>query len=229
MKKSLVFLSFLFISYTLKAQKISVQAGANFANITNTKSGNVENNKTLTTLNAGLIGNFKLSPAFSIAPGLLFTGKGSKTKTTFTDKSYVTTKFNPYYIELPVDFVFHLPLDTKNKFFISAGPYIAVGVGGKSISDLVVGDVTTTIEREIEYNNDNPFTSQQEDAAYYKLKRFDYGLNVGAGIILNSFLIKLNYGYGLSKINSTQNDNNDDDLNKYRTISLSVGIPLNGF
>ena len=229
MKKVLPLLAIIFISYTTNAQKIYVQAGANFANITNSKSGNVEKNNVLTTLNAGLIGNFKLSSVVSLSPGLLFSGKGSKTKTTFTDNSYVSTKFNPYYIELPIDLVFNLPLDIKNKISLSAGPYIAVGVGGKSISDFVIGGTTTSIERKIEYNNDNPFTSEQEDAAYYKLKRFDYGLNVGAAVKFSSFMIKVNYGYGLSKINSTQKDNNKDDLNKFRTLSLSIGIPLNGF
>ena len=229
MKKILPLFAIILISYSTKAQKVYVQAGANFANITNSKSGNVEKNKMLTTINAGLVGNFKLSSVVSLSPGLLFTGKGSKTKTTFTDNTYVTTKFNPYYIELPIDLVFNLPLDMKNKIFVSAGPYIAAGVGGKSITDIVIGGNTTSIERKIEYNNDNILTTEQEDAAYYKLKRFDYGVNIGAGIKFNSFALKLNYGHGLSKINSTQSDNNKDDLNKYRTLSLSLGIPLNGF
>lgn len=229
MKKVLPFLAAFLLSYSANAQKVYIQAGANFANITNTKSGNVEKNNVLTTLNAGLLTRIKISSIVSIEPGLLFSGKGAKAKTTFTDNSYVTTKFNPYYIELPANLVVNLPLDSKNKIFVYAGPYIAVGVGGKSISDVVVGGLTTSIERDIEYNNDNPFTSEQEDAAYYKLKRFDYGANVGAGIMLNSFMIKVNYGLGLSKINSTENNNNKDDKNKYRTLSLSLGIPLNGF
>jgi hypothetical protein len=31
---------------------------------------------------------------------------------------------------------------------------------------------------------------------------------------------------GLAKINSTQTNNSTNDKNKYRTVSISVGIPL---
>ena len=229
MKNILSLIGIILLSHTTKAQSIYVQGGVNFANISKTESGRVEKNNILTTLNAGLTTSFKLSSIVSLEPGILFSGKGAKAKTTFTDNSYVSTKFNPYYIEVPVNITFNLPLDLKSKIFVYAGPYAAIGVGGKSISDLVVGNLTTTVERKIEYDNDNPFTSEQEDAAYYKLKRFDYGINVGAGLMLSNFKLMLNYGHGLAKINSTQSDNNINDKNKYRTLSLSLGIPLSGF
>ena len=39
-------------------------------------------------------------------------------------------------------------------------------------------------------------------------------------------LLKANYGFGLTKINSTEGNNSADDKNKYRTLSFLVGIPL---
>jgi hypothetical protein len=51
-------------------------------------------------------------------------------------------------------------------------------------------------------------------------------LNAGAGFDLGKLILKINYGYGLTKINSTQGNNSVDDKNKYRTVSLSAGIPL---
>ena len=78
----------------------------------------------------------------------------------------------------------------------------------------------------IEFNNDDPTTSQQEGAAYDKLKRFDYGANFGGGINLGDVILKANYGLGLAKINSTQTNNSENDKDKYRTISISLGIPL---
>ena len=77
-----------------------------------------------------------------------------------------------------------------------------------------------------QFANDDPFTSRQEDASYYKLKRFDFGLNAGGGFDLGKLLLKVNYGYGLTKINSTESNNASDDKNKYRTLSFSVGIPI---
>ncbi|MEP6948775.1 MAG: outer membrane beta-barrel protein [Ginsengibacter sp.] len=87
--------------------------------------------------------------------------------------------------------------------------------------------ITFSSSDNIKFSNDDPSTSQQDDAAYNKLKRFDFGLNFGGGLDLGKVLLKLNYGFGLTKVNSTQNDNSVDDKNKYRTISLSLGIPLN--
>ena len=89
-----------------------------------------------------------------------------------------------------------------------------------------LGPLYSSESSSIKFNNDDPFTSDQEDAAYDKLKRFDFGLNVGGGIEFKHLILKANYGYGLTKINSTENNNNSNDKNKYRVLSFSVGIPL---
>ena len=86
--------------------------------------------------------------------------------------------------------------------------------------------LNTETTRDIKFSDDNPFTSAEENAAYDKLKRFDVGVNFGAGVDLNKIILKANYGLGLSKIGSTQSNNNADDKNKYRVLSISVGIPL---
>ena len=78
----------------------------------------------------------------------------------------------------------------------------------------------------IKFSNDDPFTSQEEDAGYDRLKRFDVGLNFGGGVQFGRIMLKANYGLGLTKINSTESNNNADEKNKYRTLSFSVGIPL---
>ena len=110
--------------------------------------------------------------------------------------------------------------------FFHAGPYAAIGIAGKSKAESKVLGVTGTSESDIKFSNDDPFTSEQDDAAYDKLKRFDFGLNIGGGFDLGKLIIKANYGFGLTKINSTQSNNSVDDKNKYRTVSISLGIPL---
>ena len=89
-----------------------------------------------------------------------------------------------------------------------------------------LGILTSSSTKTIQFSNDDPFTSQQEDAAYNKLKRFDFGANIGAGFELENILLKVNYGFGFAKINSTESNNTVNDKNKYRTLSFSVGIPL---
>lgn len=139
---------------------------------------------------------------------------------------YVSSVFNPLYLEVPLNLLVNVPINRGAGLFFNIGPYIAMGVGGKSKVETFDGVTSTKWERKIDFANDNPFTSEQDDANYNKLKRFDYGINIGGGFDFNKFLLKLNYGYGLAKINSTESNNNINDKNKYRTVSLSAGIPL---
>ncbi len=209
------------------AQLFYAQGGLNLANITSTGSGDTEDNAMLTTFNTGLMGRFGLSKIVDLESGILLTGKGSKAETYFNGGSdYIKAKFNPLYVEVPLNLVVNIPTQGNTGFFVHAGPYAAIGVGGKSKLNSKFGPLTSTSERDIEFSDDDPFTSAQEDAAYDKLKRFDFGLNFGAGIDLDKIILKANYGLGLTKIGSTESNNTADDKNKYRILSISVGIPL---
>ena len=73
--------------------------------------------------------------------------------------------------------------------------------------------VITESERNIKFSSDNPFTSEQEDAAYDKLKRFNFETNTGAGINPRKLLLKANYGFVLRELNSTEGNNDADDKN----------------
>lgn len=212
---------------TVNAQLFYAQGGLNLANITSTGSGDTEDNATLATFNTGLLGRFGLSKVVDLESGILLTGRGSKAETYFNGGAdYVKAKFNPLYVEVPLNVVVNIPLQSKTGLFVHAGPYAAVGVGGKTKLETKFGPLTSESERDIEFSDDDPFTSAQEDAAYNKLKRFDFGLNFGAGLDLNSIILKVNYGLGLTKIGSTESNNNADDKNKYRILSISLGIPL---
>jgi hypothetical protein len=228
--KKLLAAAFAFAMLTSAKAQVYIQGGVNLANITKTTSGQTEDNNMLTTFNAGILGRFGLSKVVDLESGLLFTGKGSKADTYYTSgnttDNYVKTKFNPYYIEVPLNVVVRVPLQKTHGLFFHAGPYAAIGVAGKSTTDQKILGISSHSENTIQYANDNPFTSRQEDASYYKLKRFDFGVNVGGGFDLGKLLLKVNYGYGLTKINSTESNNASDDKNKYRTLSFSVGVPI---
>ncbi len=212
---------------TADAQLFYAQGGVNFANISSNADGDVEDNAMLTSFNAGLMGRFGLSKVVDLESGLLLTGRGSKAETYFNNGAdYVKSTFNPLYIEVPLNVIVNFPLATNTGIFFNAGPYAAVGIGGKSKLESKIGPLQSTSERDIKFSNDDPFTSEQDDAAYDKLKRFDFGVNLGAGLDLNKIILKANYGLGLTKINSTESNNSADDKNKYRTITVSVGIPL---
>lgn len=230
MKKILIAAAFSIAVLTHAKAQLYIQGGVNFANISTTTSGQTEDNNTLTTFNVGILDRFGLSKIVDLESGILFTGKGSKAQTYYTSGStsdnYVITKFNPYYIEVPLNLVVRVPVKGIHGLFFHAGPYAAIGVAGKSTTDQKILGISGHSENDIQYANDNPFTSRQEDAQYYKLKRFDFGLNGGAGLDIGKLILKANYGYGLTKINSTESNNASDDKNKYRTWSFSLGLPI---
>ena len=227
MKKLFTGIAMVFIITHASAQLFYAQGGLNLANITTTNDGQTEKNNMLATFNAGFMGRFGLSKTVDLESGLLLTGRGSKAETYFNGgNDYVKSTFNPLYIELPLNLVVTVPLEKSSGIFFNAGPYVAVGIGGKSKTDSKVGLITSSSSSSIKFSNDDPFTSQQDDAAYDKLKRFDFGINVGGGFQFEHLLLKVNYGFGLAKINSTQSNNTVNDKNKYRTLSFSVGIPL---
>lgn len=226
MKKTCLVFAAILAFANLKSQTY-IQGGLNLANITKTNSGQTEKNNILPSFNAGILARFDLFETVDLESGLLLTGRGSKAETYFNGGAdYVKAKFNPLYVEVPLNLIVKIPLDKTSGIFFNAGPYVAIGVGGKSKTESKFGPLSSSSSSSIKFSNDDPFTSQQDDAAYDKLKRFDFGMNIGGGFQFEHVLLKVNYGLGFAKINSTESNNTVNDKNKYRTLSVSVGFPI---
>lgn len=223
MRNYLLTVTTLFVMHSASAQStFSVRGGVNFSNITNSAGGDVEDNKMLTSFHVGGVMDLPLSTMVSFQPGVFFTGKGSKARTTFGN-NYVEAKFNPYYIEVPLSLKLKFPFGVENHFVVHAGPYAAIGVGGKSKITANIGGTVFESTKDIEFSNDNPF-SEEVEAEYNTLNRFDFGLQAGIGLELRHFHIYVNGGWGLTKLSAAEENN--DDKNKYRLIQVGIGIPL---
>ena len=205
-----------------------LKGGVNFANVSYNSNGEVDDANLLTSFHVGIMGDITIAKVFAIQPGILFTGKGAKIQSgNPSDLTYYKATTNPLYIELPVNAVIKLPLAAPgSNFYFGAGPYIAIGVGGKrKIEGKYVG-VAFSSKEKIEYSNDDPSTfNNEEGAGLGVMRRFDYGLNGMAGFQLNNVMIGVNYGYGLAKLQSGTNSS-DDNKNKHRVLSLSLGFKL---
>ena len=208
---------------------IYIKGGLSLSNISVNTNGTVNDAKTLTTFHAGIVGDIPLLPILSLQAGLSLNGKGAKSEyyadNNNKNDNYIKAKFNPLYLELPVNLVLKFPIGDNSRFFIGAGPYAAIGIGGKTKTDVKILGVSSSSDENITFNNDNPTTSQQEDASFTRVRKFDYGVNALAGIETGKLLLGVNYGLGLTKINSN-GDNNSNDKNKYRVFSVSVGFKL---
>jgi hypothetical protein len=217
----------LFGSVNADAQNAQIRAGINFANVSVTDNGRVDDAKSLTSFHVGIVGDVPLGSTFSFQPGLLFTGKGTKTQSgdPSGSGSWYKAVTNPYYLEVPANLVFKAPIGTGTRFFAGAGPYLAVGIGGKNkVEGRTVLGTTFDNETDIEFSDDDPTTlSEEEGAGFGILRRFDYGLNGTAGIEGKSIVLGVNYGYGLAKLQSGAN-NSADNNNKHRVWSVTVGF-----
>jgi hypothetical protein len=208
--------------FTVHAQQL--RAGLNFANVSVTDNGRVDEANSLTSFQVGFIGDWKIGTSLlSIQPGVVFTGKGSKIQRGNPGQvGYYKQESKPYYVEIPVNFVFKAPLGKGNKFFAGAGPYMAIGVSGKTTTESAL----FSGERSIEFSNDDPTTfNQEEGTGFGVLKRFDYGLNATTGLEGNNVVLGVHYGLGLAKIQSGQN-NGEDNNNKHRVLSVTLGFKL---
>jgi hypothetical protein len=208
---------------------IYIRGGYNLANISINNNGDVNDSKGLSTFHAGFIADIPVADILSVQTGLLLNGQGSKAynyaDNSNTSSNYVKYRFNPLYLQLPVSLALKFPISENARLFVAAGPYAEMGIGGKATTEVNVAGNTSSSSSNIKFDNDNPTTSDEEGANYDHLKRFDYGLNFGGGLEIDRFIIGVNYGLGLSKINSTS-DNNSNDNNKYRTWSFGVGVRL---
>lgn len=229
MKKNLFLLcSFFCFSAIAFAQSPSVfvKGGVNFGTITTDKDGRIDDANIRTSFHVGLQGDLPITRFFAIQPAVLFTGKGAKLEAgNVSGNTWARSSTNPYYIEVPVNAVIKLPLGEQASVFLGAGPYAAMGVGGKNRIEGEIVGISFSRTEKIAFSKDDPFTSGEEGAGYGVMRRFDYGLNATAGIQTRRFLIAVNYGLGLAKLQSGTSSS-DDELGKHRVLSLSVGCRL---
>jgi hypothetical protein len=205
---------------------VRIQAGLNLANVSVTENGRVDDANMLSSFQVGIIGDVHLGSILYLQPGVLFTGKGSKVQNgTEGTNGYFKQTFNPHYLEIPANVLVKAPLGAGSSFFAGAGPYLAIGVGGKTKTEgqTILGG-QYSIERKIDFSNDDPTTLNEEEGAGFGIvKRFDYGLNGTAGIEGKSIVLGVNYGYGLAKLQSGSNSGEDNN-NKNRVLSFTLGF-----
>src|SRR5258705_1097121 len=213
---------------SVNAQKSSaiIRGGVNFANVSINNNGDIDDAKTLTSFQVGIIGDLHVAPCLAVQPGLLFTGKGTKTQSgTEGSANWYRATSNPYYLEVPVNLVLKTPTGPV-KFFGGAGPYIGIGVGGKNKVEGAILGAQFTSEENIKWSNDDPSTlNEEEGSGFGIMKRFDYGLNGLLGIEINKAVISANYGLGLAKLQSGSNSGADNN-NKHRVFSVRLGVKL---
>ena len=151
--------------------------------------------------NVGVGMDYAFSEDWSLQSGLNFTGKGAK------DEG-VKVKMN--YVELPILAAYKFALGENMKFVVNAGPYLAVGLGGKMTVD---GEDGGSVK----------LFSKEDGAEEALMKRFDLGIQYGIGLEVGEhYLVNLTGQNGF--INPLNDKVWGEELStKNMAFSISVG------
>jgi hypothetical protein len=220
MKKLLVTLFVVFIASGSFAQvSIMPKAGVSLAKISLTDDmlDGDPAPKSRIGIVLGAAFEFQLSDQFAIQPELLFHQKGWKEEDSGVDFKY-TSNNTLNYIELPV--MVKVKFDN---FYISGGPYLGLGIGGKYKDEYSEGNFSATFEGKIKFG-DEPSNYDGDD--YYIENAMDFGLQIGAGMKLGPVIIDLRYGFGLSNLEDKPSGYQGDWKLKNSSLQFTVGYPL---
>lgn len=153
---------------------LNVKAGMSMTNITDSEM----DMKVGYTVGLGV--DYQFTNTWYLQSGLNFTGKGAKLS---------GLKVKSHYMEIPVLAAAKFDIADNMKFVVNAGPYVAVGLGGKA-----------------EFEGESFKVFKEYDNKDALLKRFDMGIQYGVGLELsNRYLINLSGQYGfIDTVNNTE-------------------------
>jgi hypothetical protein len=167
-----------------------------------------------TGFSAGLFADLPLGESgFRLMPELSYVSKGGRGNTQIgislpTGPAQIgidlTSTIN--YLELPLNVAYSAPIG-DNFLVIGAGPYVAVGLNGKTLA---------------KFSDDVGISDQEEPIVFGstgdEIRRWDYGANLMAGFIHPSgLMLKANYSLGIPNL---ANEGNPELRNRYFGLSL---------
>lgn len=179
-----------------------IRGGVNFANMT-VEEGNVSYSPdSFTGFHVGMAVDIPLLESIYIQSGLYYTVKGCK-----EEDGSETLTYKPSFIELPILASYRYNFSDAVQLQINFGPYLAYGIGGKVKSEY------KGRTEEIDFFGD------EHDDNSVGAKRFDAGLQIGAGITLaQHYYVGCGYEFGLTSMGR-----NSDYKIKNKNFFISVG------
>jgi hypothetical protein len=169
--------------------QIGVRAGLNIASYSVSGDGATINSDPQIGFHFGIVNDFKLTDNITFRPGLLYSGKGGKISFDLFGVSESVSSTYNY-LEIPLSFVYNFKGEEQG-FFAEAGPYLGFLLSAKS----------------------------EDEDIKESFNSLDFGLNLGLGYDLGSFIIGANYSLGLANIAKTE-DGDDDVTAKNKNITI---------
>ena len=163
------------VSASAQDQKIifGVKGGLNLSTIT----GDLNETKMKVGFNVGATLDYAFTPELYLMTGLEYTTKGVKIDVE-GDPS-----LNAAYLQLPIHLGYKFEIAENSKIVVHGGPFVAYGINGKYKEK----DPESRVEASV-----NTFDKM--------MKRFDFGLGLGAGVEIGKINIGLGYDFGLVNV-----------------------------
>lgn len=214
-KTGVLLLLILFSGMQLKAQQLLLKAGMNLARLEMQEED--EDQSSLLGVQAGLVMNLGQNGPYSFAPELLLSEKGIKYLHSYDQGQQAETwrsQLRLLYIELPLMSRLWIWRAGQNGLYLSAGPYLAMGLKGSYMVQI------SSKDEEIEEKIDVEWGKRE---GLIRLRRWDYGLRVGAGFQLSRFQLEAGFQQGLANI---MPDELTEDRVNHQLFSFSVAYQL---
>jgi hypothetical protein len=202
------------ISYQSNAQKLGVKGGLSIAKVVADELEDLDNKMNL-GFHAGLSADVPIAGVASLETGIVLTTKGSKFVEEGDDYEF-KIKINTLYLDIPLRIKATTSINDGLLAYGAFGPYMGIGLSGKTKFEDTYGGQTDSETEDIEWGND-----EEND----HLRRLDYGLSFGGGVIFKGIEIGLNYDLGLANISAYRAD---DSAIKNRVLRITVGYKFGG-
>ena len=138
----------------------------------------------------GISADIPLNAWFSFQPGLSWVSKGGKSDISSQGVNS-DVQINQNYFQVPLMAAFHMRATDNFDLVFTAGPYIAVGVNGKTEVD--VDDMTMSWKT---FKDGNVGGIQIWDG----FRRFDAGIGIGAALDFPHWIVGVDADFGLCRL-----------------------------
>lgn len=204
MGKLLCFALFVVMTLVASAQdqiNWSLKAGVGIGNIIGNSMGSP---KVKPAYKLGSSLECPFDKVWSLQTGLFFVSKGTNHVIVEVDGFSAQAKVNALYLELPLMAAVRFAMNRNTKIIVSAGPYCAWGIGGKTKALGYRGPSSAVQNWSSEYVVEmNTFGDEGLD-----LRRLDYGIGMGMAVEYRHYVIGVDGQYGLSKLQKELNAKN---------------------
>lgn len=203
MKKILLLCAALVFTSQASDFSMGVKAGVNFNNMKQEFGSEELDADSKIGFHVTGIADIGFNDFIGFQPGIGITTRGYKIDNSLMGFTF-ESKTNIFYLDIPLNFKGMYKMDALTPF-VTAGPYLGIGLAGKSKITNEFEGVEEEEEEDVEWGDNG-------------LKRFDFGLGFGAGVEIKSFVIGASFDLGLMNISNTE-----EVTVKNRSFKISAG------